>query len=156
RRLAWVCLLGTSLAAVLLTVAVPVETPTAVCSGDHLPDWNGAITGQKVGTARVAIEGVDAHGVIGSAHDFFGGPGDYEVAIDYLAQGTAGPVGYVSYYDGKTFTTLATLAGEDVPRQNVSLLHVPPGQTGKSSSIKIMYTGHGTLAIARLSVERLR
>ena len=155
RRLAWTCLLGTSMAAVLLTAAVPVATPPAVCTGDQLPDWGGLI-GHKVGTLRVATDGLDTEGVVGLVHRFFAGPGEYQVAIDYQAQGDAGPVGCVSFYDGNTATTLATLTGEDGPRQQVSLLHIPPGETGKSSSIKVLYSGHGTLSIARLAVERRR
>lgn len=154
-RLALRYLAGTSLLGVCLAVALPAKLPRAYCTGDQLPELAG-MPGQKAETRRVASEGVDPQGPLAFAHGFFPQPGEYQVAVDFQAQGTDDAVGYVMFHDGKTLSLLSILNGDDQQQRNISQVRVPGGETRKPSTILVWYTGHGTLSIARLEVERRR
>ncbi|HEX7380122.1 MAG TPA: hypothetical protein VF278_23575, partial [Pirellulales bacterium] len=155
RRLAWGCLLGPSLAAMVLALTMHTTPASAICRGDALDQW-GCVTGRNFQTARIAEQGVDSEGLMGAVYNFFARPGKYRIVLDYFAKGSEAPVGAVIWDDGRAATKLALLRGDDGVWQSVSLIDVAGDQTGKPMSIKIVYRGCGTLGIARLGVEPLR
>jgi hypothetical protein len=110
------------------------------------------------GEMRLATEGVAERGLLARSPDLaFDQPGDYQVAVDYQADGTGDFIGCLALRTDKDFKLVSLLppSGGKTQRQS-GLLNVPAPECGKRVSACVWYEGRGSLSVARLAIELRR